>query len=384
MTALRTGTTQVSKSRVLLLGSYAPSLVNFRGPLIAEMVRRGHHVIAAAPEIDVAISAQLQALGAESVSTPLARTGMNPLHDLAYLGELAGVVRRLRPDMLIAYTAKPVIWGSLAARRVGTPKVAAMITGLGYAFTDGGEARRRVAKAAASFLYRGALKRCDHILFQNPDDRDLFQKLGLIGDPSRASLVNGSGVDVGHYLPAPLRPGPRFLMIARLLVSKGVREYARAATELKRRYPAASFQLAGWIDPSPDGIPQTELDGWIGQGLEYLGQLDDVRPALAASAVYVLPSYREGTPRSVLEAMAIGRPVITTDAPGCRETVVQGVNGLLVPPRDAEALKAAMERFILHPEQIAPMGEQSLRMVAEKYDVHRVNDQILAAVGLGR
>ena len=369
-------------THVLLLASHAPSLTNFRGPLIAEMVRRGWRVTTAAPDFDAATRTGVAALGARPVDVPMARTGMNPLADLAYRNSLIALFRREQPDVLLAYTIKPVIWGLLAARAAGVGRSVALITGLGYAFTDGtgGGLKRMIAGVMASSLYRLALGRADRVLFQNPDDRDLFLGRGLLWDRGQISVVDGSGVDLDHYRPASLPDAPVFLMIGRLLGAKGVREYATAALALKARYPHARFQLVGWRDPGPDTVDEAELQAWIAGGIEFLGRLDDVRPALAAARIYVLPSYREGTPRSVLEAMAMGRPVITTDAPGCRETVAEGVNGLKVPPQDAAALEVAMEQLILHPEQAAAMGQASLERVRARYDVHRVNAQILSAV----
>jgi len=369
-------------THVLLLASHAPSLVNFRGPLIAEMVRRGWRVTAAAPDFDVAGRAAVTKLGAWPVEVPMARTGMNPLADLAYRRSLIALFQRERPDVLLAYTIKPVIWGLLAAKAAGVPRSVALITGLGYAFTDGvqGGVKRLVTGVMASTLYRLALARADRVLFQNPDDRDLFLDRGLVRDHGQIAVVDGSGVDLDHYAPSPLPDAPIFLMIGRLLGAQGVREYAAASLALKARYPHARFRLAGWRDDGPDTVSEAELEAFIDGGIEYLGRLDDVRPALAAARIYVLPSYREGTPRSVLEAMAMGRPVITTDAPGCRETVVEGVNGLKVPPQDATALEAAMERLILHPDEAAAMGQASLERACARYDVHRVNAQILSAV----
>jgi glycosyltransferase involved in cell wall biosynthesis len=173
-----------------------------------------------------------------------------------------------------------------------------------------------------------------------------------------------------------------FLMIARFLKDKGIREYGEAAARLKRERPELRMMLVGWADESPDCIAPRELQAMTAAGIDYLGQMDDVRPALAECSVYVLPSYREGTPRSVLEAMATGRAIVTTDAPGCRETVVDGANGWLVPPRDPEALYRAMRRFADDPALCAPMGAESRRLAELKYDVHRVNEAILDHAGL--
>ena len=371
-----------SRGHLLLLGSHAPSLINFRGPMIRAMRSAGWRITAVAPGIDDATAGALIGLGANPVSLPMARTGMNPLSDLAYCRRLMVLFRREKPDVVLAYTIKPVIWGLLASRATGVRRTVALITGLGYAFTDGvaDGVKRRLAGLLAATLYRLALHRADRILFQNPDDRNLFTQRGLLVDRGQVSVIDGSGVDLSHYMPAPLPDQQVFLMIGRLLGAKGVREYAQAAMALKIRYPDGRFLLAGWRDPGPDTVSEAELDGWIRGGLEYLGHLDDVRPAITEARFYVLPSYREGTPRSVLEAMAMGRPIITTDAPGCRETVVSGVNGLLVPPRDAMALERAMESLMLAPKRTAAMGQASLQTARRRYDVHKVNAAILAAV----
>jgi glycosyltransferase involved in cell wall biosynthesis len=257
------------------------------------------------------------------------------------------------------------------------PRFVALVTGLGYAFTEGRQPRRLLSRLIAKTLYRRAFARASVAIFQNPDDREEFRRLGLLPAELPTFLVAGSGVDLNLFRPAPLPHQPAFLMIGRLLGDKGVREYADAAARLKRAYPGVRLMLAGWLDESPDSISQSELDDVIARGVEYLGRLDDVRPAIAAASIYVLPSYREGTPRSVLEAMAMGRAIITSDAPGCRQTVEEGVNGLLVPPRDADSLYRAMERLVLRPELIAPMGAQSRRMAVERFDARHVAEELL-------
>jgi glycosyltransferase involved in cell wall biosynthesis len=372
-------------THALILAGHAPSLINFRAPLLAALVDQGWRVTAAGPGMDEPTRTALERLGVRPVEIAAARTGMNPLADLAYRRALVRLFRDARPDVVLAYTAKPVIWGGLAARATGVPRVVAMITGLGFAFTPPArpDPRQMIAALAARALYRLALPKADHVLFQNPDDRDLFARLGFTPDPARVEVIAGSGVDLGHYQPSPPPRRPVFLMLARLLRAKGIAEYAEASRRLAARHPGAEFRLAGPFDPGPDGVDPAEVDRWIAGGLRYLGTLADVRPAIADSAVYVLPSYREGTPRSVLEALAIGRPVITTDAPGCRETVVDGINGFLVQPRDTDALEAAMERFILEPDLIAPMGQASLKLARERYDVHGVNARVIAAMAGG-
>ena len=257
-----------------------------------------------------------------------------------------------------------------------------MITGLGYAFTPPlrPSLKQFAASLAARMLYRLALPSADHVLFQNPDDRGLFQSLGFTPPPDRVSVTAGSGIDLERFASSPPPGRPSFLMLARLLRAKGVAEYAAAAKRLKVRYPNVDFRLAGPFDQGPDVISASELQRWIADGVSYLGALTDVRSAIADAAVFVLPSYREGTPRSVLEALATGRAVVTTDTPGCRETVIEGLNGFLVPPRDAAALEAAMERFILDPGLIPAMGRASLALARNKYDVNQVNAQILSVL----
>jgi glycosyltransferase involved in cell wall biosynthesis len=204
-----------------------------------------------------------------------------------------------------------------------------------------------------------------------------------MGARTRSFVVNGSGVDVREYAPAPVPDGPRFLLIARLLGDKGVREYAQAAKRIRAQRPDVVFSLVGWIDDSPDAIGRPELDAWVAEGaLNYAGRLDDVRPAIAGCSVYVLPSYHEGTPRTVLEAMAMGRAIITTDAPGCRETVKDGHNGYLVPVKSVAALVEAMQRFIDDPGLAARMGDSSRIVAVEKYDVGRVNAILLRQMGI--
>jgi glycosyltransferase involved in cell wall biosynthesis len=368
--------------RVLVIGSLARSLINFRGPLLEAMVRRGHRVTACAPAAAPEIRDALQRMGVAYRHVPAAPTGMNPVRDLATFTALWRLMRDVRPDVVLSYTIKPVVYGLLAARLAGVPRRFAMITGLGYAFGEDG-LHARLAGAGARGLYRLGLAGSAAVFFQNPDDHAAFARLGLLRSAGRPIRINGSGVDLAHYAPAPLPPEPSFLLLARLLKDKGIMEYVEAARLLRTRYPRARFRLAGWFDHNPMALRRESLAAWERDGVvEYLGSLSDVRPAIAASSVYVLPSYREGTPRTVLEAMAMGRPVVTTDAPGCRETVVPGRNGFLVPVKDAGALAAAMERFVAEPALVARMGAESRRMAEEKYDVHKVNGVILEAMGL--
>ncbi|MDI6774383.1 MAG: glycosyltransferase family 4 protein [Verrucomicrobiota bacterium] len=368
--------------KIVVLGSFPDSLINFRGPLIRAMTAAGHSVIACAPDVGPDIRAALAAIGADSRSVPLQRAGLNPIRDLVTLASLFGLFRRSRPDAVLSYTIKPVIYGSIAARLAGVPETYSMITGVGYAFGDEDGGQTWVGRLARC-LYRASLSSNRKVFFQNPDDLALFQGDGLLRSPDQAVLIAGSGVDLERFGPVPLPAAASFLMIARLIREKGIYEYVEAARRLKRQYPQTRFQLVGWVDTHPAAIRERDVQIWVEEGtIEYLGRLDDVRPAIAAASVYVLPSYREGTPRTVLEAMAMGRAVITTDAPGCRETVREGWNGLLAPPRNVEALAAAMEKLITDRSLVEAMGARSRELAAGKYDARRVNEVILRNMGL--
>lgn len=370
--------------KFLMIAGLADSLLNFRAPLIAALSARGLQVHVAAPDLPTAhpTRVQLEAMGLTVHSIPMLRTGTNPLADLKTLWALWRLMQRVQPRSVLGYTIKPVIYGSLAAWLAGVPNRFALITGLGYSFQ--GEGQRGRLQALVQRLYALALVRVDKVFFQNPDDEFLFRQRSILSMGTPSCVVNGSGVDVASFQVAPLPPGPPcFLLIARLLGDKGVREYAQAAQRIRAAHPGVQCALVGWLDTNPDAITQAELDAWVAEGnITFLGRLSDVRPAIAACSIYVLPSYREGTPRTVLEAMAMGRAIITTDAPGCRETVVDGDNGLLVPVKSVDALEQAMLKFIEDPTLVPRMGLRSRQMAEEKYDVHKVNAVMLREMGI--
>lgn len=371
--------------KILVLASLGYSLVNFRASLLGEMVAAGHQVVACAPEDDEEVRRRLAALGVRYVVTPMHRAALSPLHDLGALWRLVKLVREERPDAVLAYTQKPIVYGGLAARIAGGPRFFAMVTGLGYAFIEGGGLRRRGVRALVSLLFRIALARAASVIVFNGDDARTLARAGALPPGVPVAQVAGSGVDLERFAPAPIPPGPpSFLLIARLLKDKGLYEYVRAASIVRAVCPEARFRILGPLDPNPAGVSRSELDAWVAEGaVEYLGETRDVRPYLAQASVYVLPSYREGMPRTVLEAMAMGRPVVTTDAPGCREAVVDGRSGFLVPPRDAGALAAALLRFARDPELAARMGRQAREEAEARFDVRKVNAALLDILRLG-
>ncbi|MBL4608253.1 MAG: glycosyltransferase family 4 protein [Pseudomonadales bacterium] len=373
-------------ARIVLVGGYAESLINFRGDLLVTMVQAGHDVIACAPAASPDTIEALAAWGVVYQPLPLARTGLNPFEDIRTFLALIKLFRKVQPDAVLAYTIKPVIYGSLAAKVASVSPIYSMITGLGNAFVATGF-KAKVIGLLVSFLYRLGLSVNKQIFFQNPDDLAEFKRRGLLGSGGghyvKGVLINGSGINTENFKVCGFPENIRFLLIARLLKDKGLSEYAQAAAIIKKKYPKVEFDLVGWLDENPACISQAQLDDWVSSGtVNYLGKLNDVRPAIANASVYVLPSYREGTPRTVLEAMAMGRPVITTSAPGCKETVVDGGNGFLVAVKNVDELVAAMEKFILNPELVVKMGKCSREIAEEKYDVRKVNKVILETMGL--
>jgi len=373
-----------TNKRFLLIGSFALSLFKFRKDLIKSMIERGIDVHVALPvaEEDDWIVEQLEEMGAQVHKLFMVRTGTNPIGDLFSLFELWRLMRRIQPSHVLSYTIKPVVYGSLAARLAGVPNRYALVTGRGYAF-EGNQGLFHVG-GLARWMYKVALNHVATVMFQNSDDEELFVSTKVIAPDKSTRVLNGSGVNLDEYPVAPLPEGVSFLLIARLLGAKGIREFVAAARQVKNECPDAIFKVVGWIDDNPDSISSQELGEWQDEAIiEFLGKQVDVRPAIESCNVYVLPSYREGTPRTVLEAMSMGRPVITTDAPGCREPVTDGDNGFLVPVGSADVLASAMLCFVETPSLMTTMGERSREIAEERYDVHKVNEAMLGAMGLG-
>jgi glycosyltransferase involved in cell wall biosynthesis len=370
--------------KIMIIGGIPESLINFRGDLIKEWTALGFDVVALAAEASAQMEVKINRLGATFRAIPLKRASLNPFSDLRSFRAIKRIIREEKPDLVFAYTIKPVLYGAFSLFFKENISFYAMITGLGYTFI-GEQPIQRLLRHLVVSLYKTALKRCKVVFFQNKDDLVQFQKLNIVSTRNIAVITNGSGVNTGYFSFEKVANQEEiaFLLLGRLLKSKGVREYVEAAKIIKQKYQQASFSLLGSLDASPDSIKADELDRWISKGLvSYHPYTDDVRTHLKRCSVYVLPSYREGTPRSVLEAMAVGRPIITTDAPGCRETVTEGVNGFLVPVKNSNTLAEAMERFIREPALVDKMGRESRRIVEEKYDVHKVNVVINRAMGL--
>lgn len=370
-------------SRIVLLSNDSWSLIPFRGELLEEMVARGHEVFACAPDADDTIRKELNDMGVQYRKVKLNRVGLNPFSEIGTLINLSNVFREIKPHVLISYTIKPVLYGSLAAQFVGIQKIFSLITGLGYAFAEEGP-RNRVVRYVAHNMYRIALGFNNKVFFQNPDDLSMFTEKRLIKKIKQGVVINGSGVNIDRFQIVDYPESVSFLLIARLLRPKGISEYIEAAKSLKKKYPELVFRIVGRPVNSPVAYTEEDIHEWEEQEIvEYLGELSDVRPAIAGASVFVLPTYyREGTPRTLLEAMAMGRPLITTDTAGCRETVRQGKNGFLIPTKDSNALMEAMEFFVKQPDSIRQMGRVSRKMVVDKYDVEKVNAVLLEEMNL--
>lgn len=368
--------------KIVVIAHETNVLLVFREQLLREFIKAGHEVTVYSPENDPDLVRRIQNLGIHFFQIPLDRTGLNPIKDLKLIVFLRKTLQQHKPDVVFNIAMKPNIYGSLAARLAGIPKTFSLFTGLGYAFLRS-NLRDKIVNNLVCLLCRLALKKNNRVFFQNPDDLGLFVDSNLVAR-EQVVQVNGSGVDLDHFQQTPLPEKEIvFLMIARFLRFKGIIEYCTAARTLKKRYPNIIFRLISFYDAGPLALTQEQINELLADGIiEHFGKTKDVRPYISGASIYVLPSYREGTPRSVLEAMSMGRSIITTDAPGCRETVVHGENGFLVPVRSTVELTEAMERFIQNPNLIKTMGQRSREIAEEKFDVHKVNKKFLDAMGL--
>lgn len=359
---------------ILFLGADAAYLHAFRGALMRAFLSRSYRVVAVAAVIGDFDATVFEDMGVTFRSWPLKKAALDPVADLGPVVSLWNILRQERPDVLFAHTIKAVIYGLVLARLAGVPRRTAMIPGLGYAFTEGGGWKRRIVRAIARIGYRVALSGAHQVIFQNADDREALRLQGALPPGVPTGLVNGSGVDMNCFVPAPWPAGPpTFLMVARLLRDKGVYDYVEAARIVRRAVPDARFVLVGAADSNPAAVGQDEVDGWVAEGLiDAQGHVADTRAAYASCHVFVLPSYREGTPRTNLEAMAMARAIITTDAPGCRETVVDGENGRLVPVRDHDALAEAMTALARDPDRAEQMGRAGRVLCNARFELHEV------------
>lgn len=369
---------RMSRATIVISVNAAWNLVNFRRSLMRGLVDAGYRVVALAPPDGR--EAELAALGVEFEPIAMDGRGKSPLDDAKLLVDYLRILRRIRPQAYLGFTIKPNVYGGMACRLLGIPRIA-NIAGLGTAFLH-----KDLLNLVVRRLYTTGLRGASRIFFQNPEDRARFVSYGLVA-PDRSALLPGSGVDLHRFVPTARAPDgqTRFLLVSRLLRAKGVAEFVEAATQMRNRPEGAKmrFQILGIRDHSPGGVDAATLDRWQREVIvELLNAVDDVRPVLADADCVVLPSYYpEGTPRSLLEAAAMGKAIITTDTPGCRDVVDHGVNGILCAPRDAERLAQAMERYhALDAAARRDMGEKSREKAEREFDEKIVIDAYLQAV----
>ena len=369
--------------RIVIVSNNSSNLLNFRGHLIKSLIDKKFNVLVVTPKKDFSINFEkkILELGANIATIPLERTGTNPFRDIATYISLKLLFSKFKPNIVLSYTSKPIIYCGLAIGKNNKIDFFPNLTGLGYGFTDNFYFKRKIINFILKILYRFSLKSSTAIIFQNPDDRLLFKNLNLTSN-KKTFIVNGSGVDTNYFFPTSLPIEPKFLMLSRLVADKGVMEYCEAARDIRSKFPDAKFQLAGSFDSNPSGIKYDQIKKFIdNRDIEYLGHVDDVRTLINQCRFYVLPSYREGTPRSVLEAMSVGRPIITTNAIGCKETVIDGLNGLLVQAKSKISLVDAITKMLKFDDfTINEMAKQSIKLAREKYDVSKVNQNIIKII----
>ncbi len=371
--------TYAKAADIVVLSRCSWTLYNFRRNLMRELQKVFRHVICIGGGGD-GFDLKLQSEGFEFQPAHVSRRGIDVFQDLVLFIQLWRRFKREHPTIVHSFTIKPAIYGTLAAAMAGVPVRIVTITGIGHVFITG----KSWLRWAVKMLYRAALSRADFVFFQNTEDRSFFLENRLVS-AKRTALVPGFGVDTERFVPAPLpyldRGVPTFLMIGRLIIEKGIREYVKAARIVKKRHPSVRFQLIGGIESrNPSALTEKDFLKLNADGaVEWIGEVDDVRQYIASSDVAVLPSYREGTPRSMLEAAAMGRPILTTDAVGCREVVIDGVTGYSVPIANVEALVDAFTKFIEDPSNIETMGQAGRDFIKNRFDERTVIEMTVAS-----
>jgi glycosyltransferase involved in cell wall biosynthesis len=366
------------KKKIMIVASYADSLVNFRGDFIKAIPKNNFDVVACAPEDKKSVKLFLNKANVNFRTFPLDRRGLNPIKEMKSVLSLYQIIKIENPHIILLYTIKPILYGSIIAKLRKVKCISSMITGVGYTFYQK-TFKQIMVGYFTKVLYRIALYQNNYIFFQNKDDEKLFTQKKLVNKRNKLIQINGSGVNLDYfYYSKPSIEPFTFLIISRLLIEKGIFEFIYAAKKIKNKFPKVNFEIIGFSDDGPSAISENEIKKWENMGvIKFLGFKKDVRKYIEKCSVYVLPSYREGTPRSVLEALSMGRPIITTDTPGCKETVIDNHNGFLVDLMSVESLENAMLKFIKNPSMCNKMGKKSRFFAEDKFDVKKVNRIIL-------
>ncbi|CNL78376.1 glycosyltransferase family 4 protein [Yersinia aldovae] len=370
--------------KVLLIGNQSSTIVLFRQKIIQVLAERGVGVETLTMDNDQENFDKIKKMGAKPGFYQFSRSGMNPLSDFVNTYRLSKKIKEIKPDVVLCFFPKPVIFGSIAAKVAGVNYIYSLLEGLGFCFTEHSHEdswHKTVLRKVQTWLYKFSLPLANKVLFLNKDDySDLILHSNI--KVKDYDIIGGIGVDLDGY--AYLEPKVKsihFGMVSRLLVEKGVREFVQAAKIVKSKYPLVRFSIAGSVDDNPGGINQAQVDEWKNEGyVDFLGQVIEIKSFLEGVSVFVLPSYREGVPRSTQEAMSIGRAVITTDVPGCRETVIDGYNGYLIPPWDVAALVNAMVAYIENPNRIISMGKASRKIAVDKFDENKAAEMLIKII----
>lgn len=363
--------------------SAEPAFSLFRKDLITSLVSSGHEVYCLANNYDDGSRERVSRLGAVPIDYPLSRSGLNPVKDFSSVMALFLIFRRIRPHVAFCFFVKPSMYGAAAAWLARVPRVISLLEGLGYMYTDqpsGVSVKKRILQGVHGFMATLFYVFTDHLYFLNADDARELQAKSLI-NRKKIRVVGPIGLDFKDYPYHPVRlDGPvNFIFVGRLLREKGIREFVAAADRVKAVHMHANFHVIGSIDPgNPSSLSADEVDDIAKRGaVRFIGKVDNVSEWLSRSHVFVLPSYREGFPRSTQEAMAMGRVVITTDVPGCRDSVCDGVSGFVVPPFDVDALAEKIAYFVVNQAMIQIMGDQAHQFAMENFDVHKVNQKLI-------
>lgn len=366
--------------KILVISPKNKTVFNFRGDLIKEFIKCGYNVVVTGPNRDYIDD--IYALGASFIEVPFVKDNIGIKGDIDYCNKLVKVIKEEKPDKVFAYTIKPVIYGSIAAGKAGVKDIYPMITGLGRVYGTTG-LKSNILRLITGILYKYALRYAKKVIFQNYDDMNLFIEKKYL-PKNKCEKVDGSGVNMNRFSFTELLDSKLFIMISRIIREKGVFEFCKAAEIVKKKYPDSRFILLGGYDNSIGAVKPEEIEPYIKGGtIEVPGEVKDVAPILKEAYAFVLPTYyREGIPRTILEAMACGKPVITTDWVGTREAVDDGINGFLVSIKDYKFLAKKMLYMIEHYDKTKAMGYNSYKICREKFDVNIINKKMIEIMGM--